>query len=188
MKLELTAAEQTRLLRLARDTLSVFLTDNKIPEWQHDEVLTALETVNTGAFVTLTQDGQLRGCIGFTESDDPLPAVIQEAAIAAATRDPRFPPVSATELSELAIEISVLTLPEPVPNIAAIKVGRHGLIVEKDWNRGLLLPQVPVEWGWDREEFLAHTCEKAGLPLTAWQDPDTKIYWFEAIVFREDNR
>ncbi|MCF7801250.1 MAG: AmmeMemoRadiSam system protein A [Candidatus Marinimicrobia bacterium] len=186
--MELTATEQTRLLRLARETLNAFLTDSKIPEWQHDEILSALNTVKTGAFVTLTHGEQLRGCIGFTESDDPLPAVIQEAAIAAATRDPRFPSVRATELSALTIEISVLTLPEPVPDISLIGVGRHGLIVEREWSRGLLLPQVPVEWGWDREEFLAHACEKAGLPITAWQDPDTKIYWFEAIVFHEDNR
>ncbi|MCF7797328.1 MAG: AmmeMemoRadiSam system protein A [Lentisphaeria bacterium] len=188
MKFEISTTEKKFLLDLARRTLQAHLTHRDIPRWQDTEALVRLSHVHTGAFVTLNQDGKLRGCIGFTASDDPLPAVIQEAAISAAERDPRFPPVTAQKLPDLTIEISVLTQPEMVPDIDLIELGRHGLIVEKDWHRGLLLPQVPVEWGWSREEFLGYTCEKAGLDKTAWQDSDTRIYWFEAIVFHEKSR
>ncbi len=138
------------------------------------------------AFVTLTKNGRLRGCIGYTEAVAPLFKVVQECAVAAATEDPRFPPVSSNELPSLRIEISVLTplvpiLPEEV------EVGRHGLMVSQGGMRGLLLPQVPVEWGWDRETFLDQTCVKAGLPPSAWRHGAT-LRSFTAEVFGEEEK
>ena len=185
MKMELTAAQKTRLLQLARETLESHFHHKKYHSWQDDPVLSILKSVQTGAFVTLTRTGELRGCIGMTESDDPLPAVIEEMAIAAATQDPRFGSVNAEELPVIEIEISVLTPPESIAAIDQIEIGRHGLIIVDGWQRGLLLPQVPVEWNWDRETFLGYTCAKAGLPKNAWKNPSTQIYWFEAIVFSE---
>ncbi|MCG7854414.1 MAG: TIGR00296 family protein, partial [Methanoregulaceae archaeon] len=121
-----------------------------------------------GVFVTLTRDGELRGCIGFPYPILPLTEALSDAAISAATRDPRFPPVRAPELPLLRIEVTILTVPEPLTAApearpAAVEVGKHGLIVQGYGRSGLLLPQVPVEWGWDSTEFLDHTCMKAGL-------------------------
>lgn len=139
-----------------------------------------------GAFVTLTIAGGLRGCIGFPEAVFPLREAIVQGAISAALRDPRFPPVCAEELPRLHIEISVLSpLFEITPD--AVEVGTHGLVIAKGGARGLLLPQVPVEWGWDREQFLQHTCRKAGLPADAWQHGAT-LYAFTAEVFGEEER
>ena len=135
-----------------------------------------------GAFVTLTSRGELRGCIGQTEPDGPLGAVIIHCAAAAALADPRFPPVSRDELDLLGVEISVLTPPEAVIGIDQINVGRHGLIVQQGRHRGLLLPQVATEYGWSREEFLSHTCRKAGLPVDAWRR-GAQIFCFEAEIF-----
>ena len=104
-------------------------------------------------------------------------------AISAAFQDPRFEPMSAKELEDLDIEISVLTPMKPVTDINEIEVGKHGLMIVKDYYSGLLLPQVATEYGWDRETFLEHTCMKAGLPVNAWKDSDTKIYAFSADVF-----
>jgi AmmeMemoRadiSam system protein A len=107
-------------------------------------------------------------------------------AVAAAVEDPRFPPVTLGEAPSLRFEISALTVPEPVPDPAAIQVGRHGLIASRGGRKGLLLPQVAPEWGWDRREFLEHTCRKAGLPPDAWKDPATRLEWFEAEVWGEE--
>lgn len=139
-----------------------------------------------GAFVTLRRrrDHELRGCIGQVEPRTTLAETVAQAAEAAACRDPRFEPVGPAEVRGLAIEVSVLTSPVPI-RPEAVEVGRHGLIV-RAWGRsGLLLPQVPVEQGWAREEFLAHTCRKAGLPADAWTRPGTEILGFEAEVFSE---
>lgn len=139
-----------------------------------------------GAFVSLHEhDGDLRGCIGFIESDEPWPRTVHDAAVAAATRDPRFPAVGPAELPELRLEISLLTPPQPI-RADQVECGRHGLIVSRGSRRGLLLPQVPAQFGWTREQFLAATCRKAGLPETAWRDPDTQLEAFEAEVFAED--
>lgn len=139
-----------------------------------------------GAFVSLHErDGGLRGCIGFIESDEPRPRTVHDAAVAAATHDPRFPAVRAEELPGLRLEISLLTPPHPI-RADEVECGRHGLIVSRGSRRGLLLPQVPAHFGWTREQFLAATCRKAGLPETAWREPDTKLEAFEAEVFRED--
>jgi len=136
-----------------------------------------------GAFVTLKKDGRLRGCIGNVVGDAPLWKTVSKMARSAAFEDPRFPPVSANEYHELQIEISILSPLEKVSDLEAIVPGRHGLLVRNAWRSGLLLPQVATEWGWDRETFLAHTCQKAGLPDDCWQDPQTHIFWFEAEIF-----
>ena len=136
-----------------------------------------------GAFVTLTLDGRLRGCIGHIVGDQPLVETIAAMAEAAAFGDPRFPPLTRREFDRVAIEISILGPLEPCPDPAQVVVGRHGLMVRRGARSGLLLPQVPVEWGWDRETFLDHTCRKAGLEDGCWRDPSATLHWFEAEVF-----
>ena len=135
------------------------------------------------AFVTLTEAGRLRGCIGYTEAVAPLFRTVQECAVAAATEDPRFPSVTVAELSMLHIEISVLTPLRPI-RPEEVQVGTHGLVVSLGSRRGLLLPQVADEQGWDRETFLSQTCVKAGLPPDAWRQGAT-IQAFTAEVFSE---
>ncbi len=139
---------------------------------------------HAGAFVSLHHHGDLRGCIGQSEPREPLGEVIVHCAGAAALEDPRFTPVRPDELQALEIEVSVLTPPAPVADPSTIVVGCHGLIVSRDGRRGLLLPQVAVEWGWTREEFLAQTCRKAGLPPDAWQR-GADVFAFEAEIFSE---
>lgn len=141
-------------------------------------------TQKSGAFVTITKDGQLRGCIGFIEAIHPLYQSVAKAARSAACQDPRFHPVQANELPKLKLEISILYLPVKVNNIEEIKVGRDGLIIRQDPYQGLLLPQVAMDYHWDREQFLEQTCVKAGLPRDAWQK-GAEIYRFEAQVFGE---
>jgi len=136
-----------------------------------------------GAFVTLSLHGRLRGCIGHIIGDKPLYLTISEMAEAAAFGDPRFPSLSSREFADVAIEISILSPLTPCPDPALVEVGRHGLLLRRGGHSGLLLPQVPVEWGWDRETFLDQTCHKAGLESGCWTDPDTALYWFEAEVF-----
>jgi AmmeMemoRadiSam system protein A len=142
-------------------------------------------SLKAGAFVSLHRRGSLRGCIGTFDMSQPVAERVEEMAVAAATRDPRFKPVSEAEVGELEIEISVLTPPRRIESPDEIQVGVHGLMVSRGYLRGVLLPQVATEYGWDRETFLAHTCRKAGLPDTAWQDPDTVIQVFTAEVFGE---
>jgi uncharacterized protein len=146
-----------------------------------------------GVFVTLTEEhnGALRGCIGFPMPVYPLRAAVPRAAVAAAVEDPRFPPVSAKELGRTVIEVSLLTLPEPLdaaePSArpAAVRVGRDGLIVDADGTSGLLLPQVATEEGWDATTFLAETCRKAGLRSDAWRSSRTRFRRFQAEIFHE---
>ncbi|MEW6375687.1 MAG: AmmeMemoRadiSam system protein B [Thermodesulfobacteriota bacterium] len=138
---------------------------------------------NRGAFVTIHKKGQLRGCIGYIEGHGPLHKTIEEMAEAAAFRDPRFNPVKEKELSELELEISVLTPLKKITDINEIEVGKHGIYIKKGWSSGLLLPQVATEYGWDRQTFLEHTCQKAGLPSNAWKDKSTEIYIFSADIF-----
>lgn len=136
-----------------------------------------------GAFVTLKTRGRLRGCIGFIQGADELYKTVWNMAQCAAFEDPRFPPLSATEFADLEIEISILSPIEPCPDPECVEIGRHGLIVQRGLQRGLLLPQVPVECRWDRRQFLDQTCLKAGLPKGVWRDPRTELLWFEAEVF-----
>lgn len=136
-----------------------------------------------GAFVTLKVGGRLRGCIGHLVGDRPLNETVSRMAKSAAFEDPRFPPLSRGEYDKVGVEISILSPIEKCPDPEKVEVGRHGLVIRKGRHQGLLLPQVPVEWGWDRVNFLRHTAMKAGLPAEAWKDPDTEIMWFEAEVF-----
>ena len=138
---------------------------------------------NRGAFVTIHKRGQLRGCIGYIEGRGPLHKTIEEMAEAAAFRDPRFTPVKEKELPELELEISVLTPLKKIKDADEVQVGKHGVYIKKGWYSGLLLPQVATEYGWDRQAFLEHTCQKAGLPSNAWKEKDTEIYIFSADIF-----
>jgi len=179
----LDASQRTGLLGIARRALGGYLGEGKIPP---EEGARGKLAAPGAAFVTLTKNGRLRGCIGYTEAVAPLFKVVQECAVAAATEDPRFPPVSSNELPSLRVEISVLTplvpiLPEEV------EVGRHGLMVSQGRMRGLLLPRVPVDFGWDRETFLDQTCVKAGLPPSAWRHGAT-LRAFSAEVFGEEEK
>jgi AmmeMemoRadiSam system protein A len=139
----------------------------------------------SGAFVTLTQHGELRGCIGYPDPEDSLVRVVAHCAAAAAVSDPRFPPVRPDDLPRLHVEISVLGPVVPVTDPSEIVVGRDGLIVQQGLRRGLLLPQVATEWGWDRETFLSQTCLKAGLPADAWRR-GAQVFRFDAEVFGEE--
>ena len=138
----------------------------------------------SGVFVTLRHNNRLRGCLGSVERDAPLVEVVVRCAGDAATRDPRFPPLPLDDLPEVVLEISVLGPVEPVADPAEIEVGRHGLVVEQGTHRGLLLPQVPAEWGWDRDTFVSQTCVKAGLAPDAWRS-GARLFTFEADVFGE---
>lgn len=177
----LSTDEQRSLLRLARETLAARLAGGPEPQPVH----LADRAAHSGAFVTLTVNGELRGCIGYPGARKPLDEVISYCAVASATEDPRFPSVEGSELDDLAIEISVLTPIVPVRDVSEIEVGRHGLVIEQGFRKGLLLPQVAPEYDWDRETFLAHTCLKAGLPQDAWKT-GAKIFKFEAQVFSEE--
>jgi AmmeMemoRadiSam system protein A len=172
--------DRALLLRLAREALAAHV--GVAPA--HVPGLSGPLAEPRGAFVTLHNHGELRGCIGHIEPTTPLGKVVPRCAVAAGTNDPRFPPITPTELDELDIEISVLAPLEPIAGPQDIDVGRHGLVVERDWQRGLLLPQVAVEWNWDAETFLAQTCHKAGLPRDAWKH-GAKKWRFEAEVFSE---
>ena len=137
----------------------------------------------SGAFVTIKQQGELRGCLGTLQNRRGLAAEVARCAVDSAREDPRFPPVTPAELAGLSLEISVLGPLERIePRPDAFTIGVHGLVVEQGYRRGLLLPQVATEWGWGPEEFLAHTCVKAGLPPDAWQHGAT-LYRFGAEVF-----
>lgn len=141
---------------------------------------------NQGAFVTLHQNGELRGCIGLIESHGmPLWQVVRDMAIEAATGDPRFLPVEKTDLKNLKYEISVLSVPEKIDNWKKIELGKHGVIIKKGFDSGVFLPQVAAETGWSLEEFLVHLCaDKAGLEPDSYKnDPKLEIYIFEAEVF-----
>jgi AmmeMemoRadiSam system protein A len=151
-----------------------------------DEAASPALAAPGAAFVTLHVDGRLRGCIGTIERRRPLWQVVAEMAAAAATRDPRFPPIDPADLRALTVEISVLTPDVIIAGPEEIEIGRHGLDVRRDGVRGLLLPQVAVEHGLDSERFLAETCRKAGLSVDAWRDTGTEIRAFEADVFGDD--
>jgi AmmeMemoRadiSam system protein A len=140
--------------------------------------------VRAGAFVTLRINGELRGCIGYPEPHLPLAEAVERCAVSAAISDPRFPALSSAEWGSVEVEISVLGPIEPVTDIADVVAGRHGLVVELGRRRGLLLPQVAIEWDWDAKEFASQTCIKAGLPRDAWQK-GAKLFKFEAEVFGE---
>jgi AmmeMemoRadiSam system protein A len=174
------SATRETLLRRARAAIaSTIGADIELPP-----AAAPVPQVRAGAFVTLRVGGDLRGCIGYPEADRELVDVVEHCAISAAVSDPRFPAVRAGELPLLDLEISVLGAIEPVGDISEVEIGRHGLIAELGRRRGLLLPQVAVEWHWDAEEFASNTCAKAGLPKDAWRN-GAKLFKFEAEVFAE---
>jgi AmmeMemoRadiSam system protein A len=177
----LTPAEEKACLDLARRALEhYFETGGVLPA----PVKSGRLKETRGAFVTLNVDGDLRGCVGYPLPVKPLDETIIEMAVAAASQDTRFEPLRPQEMARLKIDISVLGLPEPISDPAEVEVGRHGIIVSKGFRRGLLLPQVPGEYGWDRETYLRHGCLKAGLPPDEWKK-GAKIEVFTAQVFSE---
>lgn len=174
--------DRTLLLQIAREAIAAHV--NRQSQAAISSLQSAILARPAGAFVTLHKGGDLRGCIGHIEATEPLGQVVARCAVAACSSDPRFPPVTPGELGAIDLEISLLGPLEPIAGPQDILVGRDGLVVERGWQRGLLLPQVATEWGWDADTFLAHTCQKAGLPRDAWQN-GAKVWRFEAEVFRE---
>jgi hypothetical protein len=186
---DLSDEDGTLLVQTAREIATEFVRNGRRLELAGD--LESRFSFESGIFVTLDLKEDLRGCIGF-----PLPRrvaeALPEAAIAAATQDPRFSPVKPSELDKITFEVTVLTPPieikvdDPLQIPSKIKVGRDGLIVKQGHRSGLLLPQVPVEYGWNEKEFLSHTCQKAGLPQECWKEKQTRVFSFEGIIFKEE--
>jgi len=176
-------ADQQRLLALARRALEARVRRQAPPTADVNGVL----ALPCAAFVTIHHEGELRGCLGRIEAVEPLAETVAELAASVADSDPRFPPVTTGELDGIDIEISVLTPEREVHSIDEIEVGRHGVIVEQGYRRGLLLPQVATEQGWNRETFVSHTCRKAALPPDAWRQ-SARVFVFEAQVFGERNQ
>lgn len=180
---ELNSAERAALLALARGSLESaarresFRLPSDLPERLREPA---------GAFVTCRdRRGALLGCIGIVEAAQPLAEAVAEMAEAASQHDPRFPPIHASQLADVRLQISVLSAPFAI-GAEEVEPGRHGLIVESQGHRGLLLPQVAEELGWDRATFLEQTCLKARLPRDAWREPGTRILAFTAQVFGEE--
>ena len=187
---QLSDSDGVVLVKTARKAVTEFLSNGNRMKLESD--LKEKFSFNSGVFVTLNNPDGLRGCIGFPMPEKKLSHAIIEGAIAAATEDPRFPSVKTIELNDIMFEVTVLTPPveidvsDPMEYLKKIKVGRDGLIIRHSFSSGLLLPQVPVEYGWDVEEFLQHTCEKAGLTRDTWKNESVKIEKFEGIIFKEE--
>jgi len=182
----LTIEEGKKAVKLARKAIETYLAENKVIKDRYSGVFEQ----KRGVFTTLTKHGELRGCIGFPYPIKRLDEAIIESAIAAATDDPRFPPVKLDEMNEIIVEVTILTPPEKldvkrVELPKHIEIGRHGLMVKRGLFSGLLLPQVAVEYGFDAEEFLSQTCMKAGLPPDCWLVEGTEVYRFEGQIFKE---
>lgn len=185
---EFTDSEGEELVKMARKVVTEFLKNHsKI----NDDVFNSKFDFSSGVFVTLNKQDSLRGCIGYPIPVKKLSEGLIDAAISAATQDTRFSPVTLDELDEIVFEVTVLTTPveikvnKPSEYLSEIKIGRDGLIVENAFASGLLLPQVPIEYNWDVEEFLEFTCQKAGLKKDAWKDKNTKISKFQGVIFKE---
>ena len=178
MEFSVAPEDRVRLLAAARSAVADALAGRQPRPVEP----TGIFSRQAGAFVSFHLDGALRGCIGHPEGNQTLASVVPQCAVAAATGDPRFDPVTEAELDRCVIEISVLGPISVLRDPQDLVIGRHGLIAEQGWRRGLLLPQVAIEYGWDREAFLARTCGKAGLPADAWTRGAT-IRCFEADVF-----
>ncbi|MFO7650949.1 MAG: AmmeMemoRadiSam system protein B [bacterium] len=182
---ELTEVEQGELLVLARSTIEAQVRGRKAEARR--PASPRLQEMR-GVFVTLHRAGELRGCIGYPEAVKPLAEAVAEMAVAAATEDPRFVPVAPEELAQVDIEITVLSPLRPVSDPESVVVGRHGLVIRMGRHSGLLLPQVPVEQGWNREQYLEGICRKAGLPAGGWRDKDARLFVFTGQVFGERDR
>ncbi len=180
---ELNKEEQTIALNIARSSVAAIF-DNQNYQPQIEEY--AIFKSKRGVFVTLRKYGELRGCIGTFDESSPLAQTIQEMAVSAAFADPRFNQLSADELQEVKFEISVLSPMEKIIDPNIVEVGKHGVYVQKGSRCGVYLPQVAIEAGWNREQFLDHLCEhKAGIGKNAWRDGSAQIYIFTAQVFGE---
>ena len=188
--IQLSDSDGELLVKTARRAVTEFLSNGNRMKLESE--LEEKFSFNSGVFVTLNNPDGLRGCIGFPMPEKKLSRAIVEGAIAAATEDPRFPSVKTNELNDIVFEVTVLTPPveidvsDPTEYLEKIKVGRDGLIIRHSFSSGLLLPQVPVEYGWNVEEFLQHTCEKAGLSRDTWKNESVKIEKFEGIIFKEE--
>lgn len=175
--------QKQTLLWLARQTVDSYVTKKQVSDFQITDTRLKAEE---GAFVTLHKNGVLRGCIGHIIGSGPLAETVRGMAVAAASQDPRFPPVTAEELDQIDVEVSVLSKPRVVKNVNDIVMGEHGVIVSRGGRMGVFLPQVADETGWSRDEFLSQLCsQKAGLPADCWKDSQTKIEIFTAQVFGE---
>ena len=172
------AKDREALLKIARDAIEAHLSGTRACA----RVSSDLAARHASVFVTVYCRHELRGCIGRIVVDRPLVEAIEDCARSAASADPRFPPISLVELPDLDVELSLLGPLEAIAAASEVEIGRHGLVVERDGRRGLLLPQVATEWNWNAEMFLARTCQKAGLPFDAWKH-GAKIWRFEAEVF-----
>lgn len=180
------AHERQRLLALARASIQSFLCESRLPP--SDSPAFRPSSPRLGAFVTLHLAGRLRGCIGRVDSPEPLDSLVAACAILAASRDPRFPPIVLRELDLLEIELSILTPPvitHPADVLDRLQPGVHGAAVTLGAARGLLLPQVAIQFRWNALRFLEETCRKAGLPPGAWRDSEVRIELFTAEVFSE---
>lgn len=179
------------LVKTARMIVTQYLKNGEKPKLEKE--FTDNFSFKSGVFVTLNTTLGLRGCIGYPLPDKSLFDALEDAVISAATKDPRFPAVKSKELDSITFEVTILTPPKkvvvskPEEYLSKIKVGRDGLIVKHGFYSGLLLPQVPIEYGWNEKEFLEYTCEKAGLPKNYWKNSETEIQKFEGIVFKEEN-
>jgi len=181
-RFELTDEEKSYLKGLVEQSIKSKFDPNNYPAGPQDPHTEKLRE-HLGAFVTLKLGGNLRGCIGNVQGSGELFRTVWNMARSAAFGDPRFPPLDQSELDAIDYEISILSPISVCPDPELVEIGRHGLIMSRGGRSGLLLPQVPVEWKWDRKTFLEHTCAKAGLPKDSWREPDTDILWFEAVVF-----
>ncbi|MEE9554895.1 MAG: AmmeMemoRadiSam system protein B [candidate division Zixibacteria bacterium] len=179
----LSTTDKKTLLDIARKSITSKL---DMTEIKFSKEISPPLTKQLGAFVTLNKQGRLRGCIGTFMADQPLHKIIAKMAREAAFSDPRFPAVEKEELELLDIEISVLTPMKRISDPEAVEVGRDGLYIRQGMNSGVLLPQVPVEYNWDKKKFLEQTCLKAGLPLDAWESDKTELYVFQAEIFGEE--
>jgi|WetSurMetagenome_2_1015567.scaffolds.fasta_scaffold106805_3 AmmeMemoRadiSam system protein A len=181
--MDLTNEEKRTLLKIARSSIQSALGGKPFSqkEFKKSESLSR----RSGVFVTLRIGENLRGCIGYVEPFYPLAQATQEAAVKAAMEDPRFMPMTSTELPNITIEISVLSPLSELHDTKQIEIGKHGLVIDTGFKRGLLLPQVASEYGWDREQFLKHTALKAGLPSDAWKQKEAKLFTFTVDKFEE---
>jgi AmmeMemoRadiSam system protein A len=182
VSMKLTNEEKKALLKIARSSIQSVLDGKQFPRKEYkSEILDQ----PSGVFVTLHIGEDLRGCIGYVEPFYPLAQATQEAAVKAAMEDPRFMPISLTELASITIEISVLSPLSELDDITKIEIGKHGLVIDAGFKRGLLLPQVATEYEWDREQFLNQTAKKAGLPADAWKRKEVKLFSFTVERFDE---
>jgi AmmeMemoRadiSam system protein A len=181
---QLDPSDQRRLLDIARRAIEAAVRrspDRGLDGAAHSPALAE----PAAAFVTLHERGGLRGCIGLMRFDVPLWINVHDAAAAAALDDPRFLPVTESELGAIEVEVSVLEPPVELPDPAGFEAGRHGIVVERGMGRALLLPQVAAEMGWDAEQMLDAVCRKAGLSGSAWRDKETRLFVFESVCFGE---